>query len=57
MTAADFELDRVPAHLQVSFRVVDERGRTVGSGRDLTELQERLRGPRPHVGRDARTGR
>ncbi|MGZ8804615.1 MAG: ATP-dependent RNA helicase HrpA, partial [Microbacterium sp.] len=42
VTAADFELDRVPAHLHVSFRVVDERGRTVGSGRDLAELQERL---------------
>jgi len=42
VTAADFELDRVPAHLQVSFRVVDERGRTVGSGRDLPALQARF---------------
>ncbi|HYI51646.1 MAG TPA: ATP-dependent RNA helicase HrpA [Microbacterium sp.] len=42
VTAADFELERVPAHLQVSFRVVDERGRAVGSGRDLAELQTRL---------------
>ena len=32
VTAADFELDRVPGHLQVSFRVVDERGRAVGLG-------------------------
>jgi ATP-dependent helicase HrpA len=42
VTSADFELDRVPAHLQVSFRVVDERGRPVGSGRDLAELQRRF---------------
>jgi ATP-dependent helicase HrpA len=42
VTAADFELDRVPDHLKVSFRVVDERGRAVGSGRDLAELQQRL---------------
>jgi ATP-dependent helicase HrpA len=43
VTAGDFELDRVPAHLQISFRVVDERGRTVASGRDLADLQQRLR--------------
>jgi ATP-dependent helicase HrpA len=42
VTAEDFELDRVPAHLLVSFRAVDERGRTVGSDRDLRSLQERL---------------
>ncbi|GAA5197071.1 ATP-dependent RNA helicase HrpA [Microbacterium jejuense] len=42
VTAADFELDRVPGHLQVSFRAVDERGRAVGSDRDLAALQARL---------------
>ncbi len=42
VTASDFELERVPAHLKVSFRVVDERGRAVGSDRDLAELQKRL---------------
>ena len=42
VSAADFELDRVPAHLKVSFRVVDERGRAVGSDRDLPALQRRL---------------
>ena len=42
VTSADFELERVPGHLQVSFRVVDERGRPVGSGRDLAELQRRF---------------
>jgi ATP-dependent helicase HrpA len=42
VTASDFELERVPAHLKVSFRVVDERGRAVGTDRDLAELQMRL---------------
>ncbi|MET0736589.1 MAG: ATP-dependent RNA helicase HrpA [Microbacterium sp.] len=42
VSAADFELERVPSHLLVSFRAVDERGRTVGSDRDLAVLQERL---------------
>jgi ATP-dependent helicase HrpA len=42
VTADDFELDRVPEHLRMSFRAVDERGRPVASGRDLAELQARL---------------
>jgi len=44
VSADDFERDRVPAHLTMSFRAVDQRGRTVGSSRDLAELQERLSG-------------
>ncbi|PZU49764.1 MAG: ATP-dependent RNA helicase HrpA [Microbacterium sp.] len=44
VTAADFELDRVPAHLTVTFRAVDHRGRVVGASRDLGELQARLAG-------------
>ena len=44
VSADDFELDRVPAHLMVSFRAVDERGRTLGSSRDLTQLQDQLAG-------------
>ncbi|MGK3950824.1 ATP-dependent RNA helicase HrpA [Microbacterium sp. I2] len=44
VSAGDFELERVPAHLLMSFRAVDERGRTVGSDRDLTALQDRLAG-------------
>jgi ATP-dependent helicase HrpA len=42
VTAADFELDRVPAHLRVTFRAVDERGRPAGADRDLGALQDRL---------------
>ncbi|MGF3056758.1 ATP-dependent RNA helicase HrpA [Microbacterium sp. YY-01] len=40
--ATDFDLDRVPSHLHMNFRVVDERGRVVGSGRNLGDLQQQL---------------
>ncbi len=42
VTAADFDMERVPGHLQISFRAVDDRGRAVGSDRDLAALQSRL---------------
>ncbi|PXA68400.1 ATP-dependent RNA helicase HrpA [Cryobacterium arcticum] len=42
VTVQDFDLSRVPAHLRMTFRVVDERGKSVASGKDLTELQRRL---------------
>lgn len=42
VSAADFEEERVPAHLRMNFRAVDERGRTAGSGRDLSALQQQL---------------
>ncbi|MFS0913276.1 ATP-dependent RNA helicase HrpA [Microbacterium sp. 179-I 3D2 NHS] len=42
VSAADFDDDRVPSHLRMNFRAVDERGRVVGSGRDLRALQEEL---------------
>jgi len=38
----DFDLERVPAHLRVSYAVVDDRGRTVGVDKRLDLLQERL---------------
>lgn len=44
VSEADFDLERVPGHLQVSFRAVDERGRAVGASRDLAHLQEELAG-------------
>ncbi|GAA1438972.1 ATP-dependent RNA helicase HrpA [Leifsonia poae] len=43
VTADDFGLDRIPAHLRPTFQVIGERGRPVASGKDLGELQERLR--------------
>ncbi|MFB4298406.1 ATP-dependent RNA helicase HrpA [Actinomadura sp. NTSP31] len=35
---------RLPAHLRITFRVVDDRGRTLGEGTDLDELKRRLAG-------------
>jgi len=42
VSASDFEDDRVPAHLRMNFRAVDERGRVAGSNRDLSALQAEL---------------
>ncbi|MER7445778.1 ATP-dependent RNA helicase HrpA [Microbacterium sp. NPDC097977] len=42
VSASEFEDDRVPAHLRMNFRAVDERGRVVGSSRDLSALQAQL---------------
>jgi ATP-dependent RNA helicase HrpA len=39
---AAWELDRLPEHLTVLFRVVDEAGREVTTGTDLAELRARL---------------
>ncbi len=35
---------RLPAHLRITFRVVDDRGRTLGEGTGLDELKRRLAG-------------
>jgi len=40
--ATDFDVDRVPPHLRVTFRVIDERSRVVASGKDVGELQRSL---------------
>jgi ATP-dependent helicase HrpA len=45
VSADDFDRERLPDHLRVTFRVVDERGATVGAGKDLTALQARLAEP------------
>ncbi|MGO2529345.1 MAG: ATP-dependent RNA helicase HrpA [Microbacterium gubbeenense] len=42
VTADDIDMSRVPAHLTMSFRAVDHRGRAAGSSRDLEGLQSRL---------------
>jgi ATP-dependent helicase HrpA len=42
VTAGDFDRTKLPVHLLVTFRVVDERGRTVGAGKDLPALQAEL---------------
>ncbi|GAB3391022.1 ATP-dependent RNA helicase HrpA [Humibacter soli] len=40
--ATDFDLERVPPHLRITFRVIDERSRVVASGKDVGELQRSL---------------
>jgi len=39
-----FDLDRIPAHLQMRFRIVDDAGKILGEGEELTALQSRLAG-------------
>ncbi len=39
----DWAPDAVPAHLRITFRVVDENGRRLAEGKDLGVLQDRLR--------------
>jgi len=39
-----WQLERLPAHLRVTFRVVDEKGRTLAEGKDLAALRQRLKG-------------
>ncbi len=41
---SDIDLGKVPSHLRMTFRVVDARGRVLGSGKDLGALQQRLSG-------------
>src|SRR5690606_24488214 len=38
----DFELDRVPANLRMTFAAVDDRGRRVGTSKDLAQLRSRF---------------
>ncbi|GAA4348334.1 ATP-dependent RNA helicase HrpA [Angustibacter luteus] len=40
--ADDWSPDALPAHLRVTFRVEDDRGRVLGEGQDLPALQHRL---------------
>jgi len=42
-TAEDFDADRLPTHLRMTFSVVDERGREVARSRDLKSLQHKLK--------------
>ncbi len=40
----EWDVERVPDHLRITFSVEDDRGRVLGSGKDLEALQERLAG-------------
>ncbi|MFI9495767.1 ATP-dependent RNA helicase HrpA [Streptomyces halstedii] len=43
VTADDFDLSRVPDHLKITFRIVDERRRKVAEDKDLEALKLALR--------------
>lgn len=40
--SSDFDLDRVPPHLRVTFAVVDDRGRIIASSKNLSSLRLKL---------------
>lgn len=40
---SEFDWAKVSAHLTVRFRVLDDSGRELGAGKDLAELQQRLK--------------
>src|SRR5699024_2760069 len=39
----EFDIAKLPAHLRMHFRVVDDRGRQIGAGDDLEQLKDRLK--------------
>lgn len=39
----EFDLSKIPSHLLMRFRVVDDAGRELGAGSDLIALQQRLK--------------
>ncbi len=39
----DWDWTRVPEHLRMTFRVIDDHGKTVAEGKDLAALKERLK--------------
>jgi ATP-dependent helicase HrpA len=42
LRAEDFDLERLPTHLRMNVRVVDEKGKTLATGRDLGALRKEL---------------
>jgi len=42
ITVADFQMDRLPGHLRMNVRVLDDRGEALASGRDILELKKQL---------------
>jgi ATP-dependent helicase HrpA len=43
MTADDFDQERVPSHLRMTFAVVNDQGREVARSKDLPSLQSKLK--------------
>lgn len=44
LSPGSFDLERLPPHLHLRFEIVDDRGRVVGQGLDLEDLQRDLAG-------------
>lgn len=42
LKASDFKLEMLPAHLSMNFKVIDEHGRQLGMGRNLSQLRAEL---------------
>ncbi len=42
MAPEDFDVSRLPGHLRVTFRVLDEKGRVAAEGKDLSALKTEL---------------
>ncbi len=42
LTPTDFDLERLPAHLRMTFAAIDDRGRRVATSKDLAALQAKL---------------
>lgn len=40
---SDFDLEKVPDHLRITFRAVDDRGRTLAESKDLEKLRAKLK--------------
>ena len=40
--ASDFDLEKLPPHLRLNLRVIDEKGETVAQGRDLSILRKKV---------------
>ncbi|WP_460855104.1 ATP-dependent RNA helicase HrpA [Nocardiopsis coralliicola] len=43
ISAADFDLERVPDHLRITYRAVDKKGRRLAEGKDLEALRGTLK--------------
>ncbi|MGH6654384.1 MAG: DUF3418 domain-containing protein, partial [Actinocrinis sp.] len=43
LSREDWDLDKVPDHLKITFRIVDERGRAIAEDKDLEALKLRLK--------------
>ncbi len=43
VTASDFDVSKLPPHLTPTFCVIDGRGRTIGTGKNLDELKRKHR--------------